>query len=219
MVKGGFFKNMSSDARKLAEYGFESADGRLAYAEKIADGQFVMTVEVDGSGEVFASVKDGATGDPYTLHLVESAGGEFVGMVRAEYARVLGDIADKCFLREVFKSPQTKAVLGCAREKFGCEPEFLWEKLPTAAVLRRGDTGKWYAVLMKIDGARFGREGEVEIADFRADPADVEELVDGKSVFSGYHMNKKHWITVVLDGSASQGRAEELLGASYLLAK
>jgi predicted DNA-binding protein (MmcQ/YjbR family) len=50
----------------------------------------------------------------------------------------------------------------------------------------------------------------------KAEPADVTGLVqtyDG--VQRGYHMNKKHWITVQLDGLLPAGLLEELIEDSY----
>ena len=44
-------------------------------------------------------------------------------------------------------------------------------------------------------------EGAVEIIDLRIKPEDVEALLDGKKYFPGYHMNKRHWYTICLDGS------------------
>ncbi|TQS86646.1 hypothetical protein ELQ32_17435 [Limnobaculum zhutongyuii] len=35
----------------------------------------------------------------------------------------------------------------------------------------------------------------------RMDPNDIIMLTDGKKYFPGFHMNKKYWITIRLDGS------------------
>lgn len=71
--------------------------------------------------------------------MVEEAVGGFVGSVRADYERVLSDIAEKCCYREVFKSAQAKTLLAYAKEKYRDTPEYLWEKFPDNAVLRRRD--------------------------------------------------------------------------------
>lgn len=50
----------------------------------------------------------------------------------------------------------------------------------------------------------------------KAEPADVTGLVETyDSVERGYHMNKKHWITVQLDGDLPKGLLEELIEDSY----
>ncbi len=50
----------------------------------------------------------------------------------------------------------------------------------------------------------------------KAEPADVTGLVETyDAIVRGYHMNKKHWITVQLDGSLPAGLVEELIADSY----
>ena len=107
-----------------------------------------------------------------------------------------------------------------ARRKYGDEPEYLWED-HDGAVLRRKDTGKWYAVVLTVERYKLGLEGKekVEIVDVRADPVALPDLVDGVKVFRGWHMNKKHWITLLLDGTLPIETLEEFLAESYLLAK
>ncbi|MEO7364277.1 MAG: MmcQ/YjbR family DNA-binding protein [Candidatus Saccharimonadales bacterium] len=38
-----------------------------------------------------------------------------------------------------------------------------------------------------------------------------------ETVMEGYHLNKKHWITVVLSGQLPQDEVEDLIRHSYLL--
>lgn len=50
----------------------------------------------------------------------------------------------------------------------------------------------------------------------KAEPADVTGLVETyDSATRGYHMNKKHWVTVQLDDSLPEGLLEELIEDSY----
>lgn len=50
----------------------------------------------------------------------------------------------------------------------------------------------------------------------KAEPADVTGLVDTYDAVSrGYHMNKKHWVTVQLDDSLPEGLLAELIEDSY----
>jgi predicted DNA-binding protein (MmcQ/YjbR family) len=50
----------------------------------------------------------------------------------------------------------------------------------------------------------------------KAEPEDVTGLVDTyEAVTRGYHMNKKHWITVHVDGTLPDGLVEELVEDSY----
>lgn len=214
------FKYKSPNFLKLAAYGFCKGSGGYFYQTEILGGQFLLKVTVSLAGEVATKLLDTATDEPYTLHLVEEAAGEFVGSVREEYGRVLEDIAARCFEKDVFRSEQSHALLLRAREKYGDEPEFLWDRLPDAAILRRKNSGKWYAVLMVIPRAKLlaKEEGMAEVLDIRIDPAELELLVDNKRYFRGWHMNKKHWLSVILDGSLPTEEIFELLEESWLLA-
>ena len=50
----------------------------------------------------------------------------------------------------------------------------------------------------------------------KAEPADVTGLVGTyEAVSRGYHMNKKHWVTVQLDDALPAGLLEELIEDSY----
>jgi predicted DNA-binding protein (MmcQ/YjbR family) len=52
----------------------------------------------------------------------------------------------------------------------------------------------------------------------KCDPDRALELRDEHSaVLPGYHMNKKHWNTLVLDGSLSPALVRELIDHSYAL--
>ncbi|MBX3255855.1 MAG: MmcQ/YjbR family DNA-binding protein [Chitinophagaceae bacterium] len=54
----------------------------------------------------------------------------------------------------------------------------------------------------------------------KCDPAKAEELRDEYAcVLPGYHMNKKHWNTVVVDGSVSTRLLKEWINDSYELVR
>ncbi|MFT3946371.1 MAG: MmcQ/YjbR family DNA-binding protein [Agriterribacter sp.] len=54
----------------------------------------------------------------------------------------------------------------------------------------------------------------------KCDPEKVEELREAYDcVLPGYHMNKKHWNTIVIDGSASTKLLKEWIDHSYELVK
>ena len=124
-------------------------------------------------------------------------------------------------IKYVFREDYTKRILQYASEQYGDEPEYLWQDYPEYAVLRRKDTKKWYALLMNIPKKRLKLEGDetVEVVDLRFDVDELPSKIDNVRYFAGYHMNKKHWITILLDGSVP---LEEILGyvdKSYILAK
>ena len=206
----GIFEKKRADPAKLLAFGFERNCDAYRYSTPLQDSGFVLTVTVTGD-EISVWVTDPESGEPYTLHLSEEAEGAFVGGVRKEYERVLTEIERNCFESDRFKSSQAKELIAYIRKTYGDTPEFLWEKFPDNAVFRRKDNQKWYGALLTVAKEKLGipESGKAEIIDLRIPPEQMESTVDGKRFFPGYHMNKKHWYTVTLDGSVC---TEELCG-------
>lgn len=214
------FSDRRADPEKLRAYGFRETDGAYLYEQPLLSGAFTLRVRVRADG-VNACLIDAATDEPYTLFLVEDAQGSFIGEVRAAYCDALSAVADACFAKTVFQSGYSESVIEYARNTYGDELEFLWEKSPKNAILRRKDNRKWYAALLTISRSKLGAipDEEIEVLDLRAAPEAIPDMVDGKRVFAGYHMNKKHWITLPLDGTLPAEEICAMLDTSYALAK
>ncbi|MBR6360667.1 MAG: MmcQ/YjbR family DNA-binding protein [Clostridia bacterium] len=103
-------------------------------------------------------------------------------------------------------------------DKYAAEPEYLWLKFPDYAVFRHADSRKWFALIADVDREKLGLDGEGRVDALIvkiADPLLLDMLVDGKSFFRGYHMNKKSWMTVILDGSVEFKRICALIDESF----
>ena len=108
-----------------------------------------------------------------------------------------------------------------------------------AAVFRCGNN-KWFALIMSISyrqllskkspanlpengpltGVDFyardaGLDRKLHVVNLKADPEIIPELIDNRSVFPAYHMNKKHWITVALTAVTDFERLKELTEKSF----
>lgn len=215
------FQRKTVNFEKLTAYGFSKESDIYSYNTELSDSKFIMTVNITEQGEVSAVVIDPAFNEPYTLHLADGATGRFVGGIKTEYEQILTDIADKCFEPDVFKTDLTKNVIAYIKSTYGDEPEYLWQKFPDNAVVRRKDNQKWYAVFLIISRRKLGFDSDetVEIIDLRMTPEQIEKRVDGVKLLPGYHMNKKHWITICLDGSVSDDEIFNAVNDSYTLAK
>ena len=58
-----------------------------------------------------------------------------------------------------------------------------------------------------------------EVIVLKGKPDDILQRVDGKTFFPGFHMNKKHWYTVLLDGTLSDQELWQLIADSYRLVR
>ena len=213
-----FFKNKTPNVEKILSNDFELDGENFIRREKILD-QMTLTIIIDKRGSVTTKIFD-ADGEPYILHLVEGASGNFVGRVRAEYNRVLKNISEQCFDEQNFKSAQALKLIEYIREKFSDAPEFLWEKYPQYAVFRRKDNRKWYAAIMRVPKKflKLGGAEEIEILNLRVEPEELDKIFDGEKYLRGWHMNKKSWLTIILDETLTFEEISARLEKSYLLA-
>ncbi|SHF98274.1 Predicted DNA-binding protein, MmcQ/YjbR family [Microbulbifer donghaiensis] len=73
--------------------------------------------------------------------------------------------------------------------------------------------------VFKIKGKMFatlGRLNGVDCTNLKCDPDEAQALRDiFTGVIPGYHMNKKHWNTVLLDGSVPDYEIERMMDRSY----
>lgn len=214
------FKNKKVKLRTLLPFGFLESNNTYTYSRGLLGGQFEMLVTVTTEGKVSTAVIDALSGEGYELHRISRATGAFVGAVREEYAAVLAEIVQACFEPNVFKSEDAQQVVRYVREKYQDELQFLWRRFPENAILRRKDNQKWYAALLVLQRKKLGLDqaGLVEIIDLRGKPEHIAALVDGKRYFPGYHMNKKHWFTMCLDGSVPLQEMFDWIDQSFVLA-
>lgn len=105
-----------------------------------------------------------------------------------------------------------------ARE-MGITPEFLWARFPGYAVLRRPDSGKWFALVMDVPAKKLGLpgEGREDIADLRLTPELRDLLVVEEGFLPGYHLSRENWTAVRLDGSVKRETLFALMDGSYAL--
>lgn len=215
------FRYKSPVPEKLERYGFVRENDEFVLRTSVMGGSFSVEVRILADGTVRTKTVETATEEEYVLHLVEEAQGTFVGSVREAFFELLTSVADACFERDVFRGEVAHAVIRHVRKTYGRELEFLWKDLPDAAIWRREDNEKWFGILISAPkkSLGIGKEGRADVIDLRADPAVIDEIVDSRRYFRGYHTNKKHWLTMLLDGSVPAEEICARLDESYLLAK
>jgi len=106
------------------------------------------------------------------------------------------------------------------KESYSAQPEFLWAANLNNAAIRNKRTGKWFAALIgKLPKHRLGIDSceEVDVLNLKCDPLFAFTIVDNRRIFRGYHMNKEHWISVLLDGSVSFDELKFLIDMSYAI--
>ncbi len=212
------FKNKRPDAEKLSGYGFCAAEGGYTKDFPIMQGQFTVKIAVAADGAVDYHVYDAQTAEEYVLARVADATGNFIGEVHAACEEILSDVAQNCFDTETFQSAQTKRVVRYIAEKYGAEPEFLWEKFPGFAAIRTKEK-VWFALLGRVEKRKFGltEGGIIEVINLKNVPEDVTARIQEHRAYPAYHMNKRCWYSVFLDDSLPDAEIFAWIDTSYLL--
>ncbi len=208
-------------ADKLEPFGFALDGDVYFYAEDLLSGSFKLHVKVSKDGVVSTLLLDTESEEPYVLHLVENAQGAFVGEVRAAYQAVLDRIGEACGEHGNFHGAYVEELLSYVQKTYGDEIEYLWKDDMDAAVIRSHLTRKWYAVFMKVHPSKIGLGGSqpIRIMNLHGTAEQVTTLVDGERYFPGWHMNRKYWYTVCLDGSIPMIELQRRIDESFELSQ
>ena len=216
-----FIKNKKINFKKLKEFGFELIDNSYYYHTSLLKNQFKMSVKINIDNSIFTEIIDTETNEPYVLHLLEIKRSGYSEKIYKAYSEILEKIKKVCFEDEIFKANYTKEIVAYVKNKYGDELEFLWEKSPKNAVVRKKSSNKWYAVILTIPKRKIGLESDevIEGINLHNIPKEIEKLIDYKRYFPAYHMNKKHWCTICLDGTIELKEIYKKIDISYELAK
>ncbi len=216
-IEEEIFRKTKIDFDKVSKYGFKKDKSLYKYSKNIMNNTFRVDIEIDNDGIVKGKVYDLAFGDEYTNFRIEDSTGSFVGQVRDEFKSLLKDIRSNCFTRETFIYEQSNRITKAIKEKYGDEPEFEWEKFPGYATFRNKDSKKWYGIIMNLDKSKLDKNstGEIEIIDIKLEENEIEYLLKQDGFYPAYHMNKKSWITIILNNTVSDEKIMSLIEKSY----
>ena len=109
-------------------------------------------------------------------------------------------------------------LLKYVNKKYQTIPEKPWVYSPKNEVLRHNDSKKWYGIIMEISADRLGfnSKKKIDVLNVKNTPEFIDFLLSNKEkVYPAYHMNKKHWITVILDGSIEDEKIYNLIETSF----
>ena len=215
----------SSGAKAALESGGAKSALKSNGAESALESGGAKAARENRNSEVRGSVIDLDTGEEYLPLRAKRQIGGFVGEVREAYLQVLENVRAKCFRAVDFRYDQSNRISALIGESFGAAPEFPWEKYPGNGAYKCGN-GKWFALILTVEFGKLqpaeaqkaGRHDAseiVEVINLKADPERIPELIHGRGVYAAWHMNKKHWISVILDDTLQDGDVMELISESF----
>ncbi len=107
------------------------------------------------------------------------------------------------------------------QEHYGIAPDYPWARTPHYAIFRHTNSRKWFGAIVDITADKLGLPGKdvVDALNVKCDPMLIGSMLRDDGVFPAYHMNKEHWISVLLNGTVPAEKIISLLELSYDLTK
>ncbi len=101
-------------------------------------------------------------------------------------------------------------------ETYGDSPDYPFENDFETAVLRHPANKKWYALVMRVSRSKLGEEDTeiVDVVNLKVPLAESFAFDAFGGVYPAYHMNKRHWVSVILSDTPTD-LLLHLLSLSY----
>lgn len=229
-IEERIFSRKKVDFPCLLKNGFSKSSDGYIFSELFDKGKYCAQVHVSATGNVSGKVLELESGDEFLPLHVEQLKNEPVQRVREKYAAILCRIATSCFTSLPFLNAQSNRIASLIGQCYGTSPDFPWSTFPAYGVFRHQSTNKWYALIMNIPPAKLfakdpsqklrlpqsvATKAETEIMNLKIPTAEIAALHTENGIFPAYHLNSKHWISVLLEDVLPDERIVELLAESY----
>lgn len=203
---GAFFVNYQVDYGKLKEYGFIIENNEYIFNKQLNDN---LTMKIIINKDISLYIFDKDFNDEclnYELSFIKS-----------KWIKIIDDIKNKCCNLLTYNSKQAMEIDRYIYDKYNIKANFMFSKFPHFGVYKVNN--KWFAIIMDIDYSIIDKtkKGLVYVINIKND--NVEKLINENGFYKAYHMNKKYWISICLDGEVSNNKVFSLIDKSFELVK
>ena len=103
----------------------------------------------------------------------------------------------------------------CA-SSYHTQPDYPFDDWMESAVFRHADNQKWFAIALSVSRRKFGLDSDevVDVVNLKLPTEMFGSFGAADGVYPAYHMNKLHWISVLLP-DAPNDVVRFLLNASF----
>ena len=211
------FRSAKIKKESLETAGFTTTDGNtFSMNQTVSNGTFNANITLSLSEQTLTvHLFDSATSEKYALFDMPNSHGAFVASLREEVQQLIDEIKSKCFETSDLKDDY----IAWIKTQFGAEPDYPWPDDAPWSFVFRCPNEKWFALVMRIKYRQLGltSDDEVWVVNMKACQDKIPNLIDKKSIFPAWHMNKKHWITVLLTAATDFNKLCELTQKSWEL--
>lgn len=215
-IEQDIFENYQFLESKLKEYGFKKKGKKFLYETHLTNENFKVILTYEKS--IIGKIMDLDASDEYTMFRTGNIKG-FAAEIRQKFVDILLDVRKNCCKNQYFKAAQARRINDYIFNQYEGVPEFLWERLPNFCAYRLKSNKKWYAILgviprNKVDSSAIIAE-EVEVLNVKVDSKQIQEILALDGIYPAYHMNKKSWISIILDDTLKDEEIQQRLDFSY----
>ncbi|MBE6658623.1 MAG: MmcQ/YjbR family DNA-binding protein [Ruminococcaceae bacterium] len=109
-----------------------------------------------------------------------------------------------------------QAFLDYCFDTYGTEADYPFDRDFETAVFRHAGSRKWYAIMMRVSRRKFGFDCDeiIDVVNLKLPSELFGSFGAADGVYPAYHMNKVHWISVMLS-DAEDDLIDLLVNASY----
>ena len=96
------------------------------------------------------------------------------------------------------------------------QPDYPFDDWMESAVFRHADNKKWFAIVLSVSRRKFGLDSDevIDVVNLKLPTEMFGSFSAADCVYPAYHMNKLHWISVLLP-DAPNDVVQFLLNASF----
>ena len=210
------FNRFKYQENKLLKFGFIKDNDKYILNQLSTNKDFNFYIEINNK-KVLSSVIDNSTSEEYMPFYIETINGEYVGAIRNEFDLLIKAILSTCYEKD-YDNDILHQVIKYVKDNYNVKPEYLWDDSPNTFVFKH-EGAKWFGIVMDIPYKKIGIDSNeiVYVMNVKVPTKDIEKLHKDKGIVPAYHMNKKYWISILLDGSIELKKIAKLIEISYNL--
>lgn len=197
----------------LVNYGFEQNGNDYVLKTALSNQDFYVTLTLSKQS-LQVKIYDKSFDDEYLPFMLDGSG-SFVTMLKKEVKSIIDDLVLNCFYKNNIK----EKIFDYVKNKYQTVPEYPWFDKNKHAVLKTKRNNKWYGIVMTIPYTSLGieKEGMRDVINLKNKADVIEKLIDHQIYFPAYHMNKKYWLSVILNNDFDEEVIYRLIDESYQL--
>ncbi len=197
------------DETKLLNFGFEKKDNCYLFRKNLDQDLYALFILNEDSFNI--RVLDQELEEEYILFEIQRENNS----VKEKVFCILEAILASCFSKSEVKNQVIEYLL----KTYHPLMERPWEDAQEHITFKESNSKKWFALMMHITLKQLGFNSTApcDAINLKLNPSKIVQLIDGKHYFEAYHMNKKYWMTVLLDEQTNMDELKELIAESYQL--